>query len=55
MSPSLRLLLLVAFQRDGVSASDSMPLSLRAKGGVFGLKWFVILALMIARAVSLLG
>ncbi len=39
------------------SASDSMPLSLRAKA-VFGLEalsGFVILALVIARAVSLLG
>lgn len=39
------------------SASDSMPLSLRAKAlfGLEALSGFVILALVIARAVSLLG
>ena len=39
------------------SASDSMPLSLRAKAifGLEALSGFIILALVIARAVSLLG
>ena len=39
------------------SASDSMPLSVRAKAimGLEALSGFVILALVIARAVSLLG